>query len=785
MRRNLFLVLSAVLMVTGCGNDPRSQARSLAGKSRQDYQAAVELYRGMLKLRPDDAVSRFELGRLYFDQGKFQQAVNELRLTGLPEAVKLLGIADYRLGNFTEALDFLSRDTLADEESRYYHGLTCEKLNLFDKALEIYQQIKTGQFAGQAAERIGLIEKVSVSNKIRQVSPRTADIIEKAPAAGKYPQAGAQILFCDEKIRILPDNRQVSTLHYVIRVLNDRGKNEFSETPIEYDSTYEKVELDFARTISADGEVVDVGTRHIRDVTKYLNFPLYSNARVFIISFPGVTEGACIEYQVNIYSNELIDKKHFAEVYPVQSSEPVIAADFSIELPKDRQPRFKRLNEKYNTFGAELKPLVKETRDTRVYSWHFENIPQIIPEANMVPSTRINPAIYISTFSSWDEVYSWWWNLAKDKMDADDAIRVKVGELTKGLESEESRARAVYNFCARQIRYVAVEYGKAGYEPHRAADIFKNKYGDCKDQAILLAGMLRQAGVRAWPVLIGTKEYYDLNEDLPNMIFNHCIAAAEVNGRIIFFDTTAQVCSFGDIPLDDQARKVLLCADEGYKILNTPLALAGENTVKQAVDIKVNEDESIDAQKSVYTRGLYDQFQRYWLIYTLPELVRAEIEKKVQGVSIGARLRDYEVENLEDLDKTVVLSYRFHGPEYFTCAGRLRILPQLADVDTGIVAGDKRSYPIDLDMLDIKGTELNMSVPAGFVVKYMPQDINEESPWFKFSARYKYAGREINFRQELEAKRNIVSEEEYPAFKKSLETLSKKIKQRIILERVK
>jgi len=709
MRGNLFLVLSAVLMVAGCGNGPGSQARFLANRSQTDYRAAVDIYRGMIERSPDDGALRLELAGLYFDRGKFHQAVEELKSTDLSGAMKLRGIASYRLGSFTEALDFFSRDNSPDDETRYYHGLTCEKLNLFDKALEIYGQIKAGKFAKEAAERTGLIEKSGVSKKIRQISPQTADIIEKAPVAEKYPQAGAQILFCDEKIRILPDNRQVSTFHYVVKVLNDRGKNEFSEAPVEYDSTYEKVELDFARTIAPDGRVVNVGTRHIRDVSKYLNFPLYSNARVFIISFPGVTKGACIEYKVKIYSNELVDKKHFAEIYPVQSSEPIASADFTVELPLDRRLHLKYLNEKYNNFGAELKPVIKETKSSRVYSWHFENIPQIIPEADMIPSTRINPALFISTFDSWDEVYNWWWPLAKDKMAADDAIRLKVKELTENLGSEEARARAVYNFCARQIRYVAVEYGKAGYEPHRAADIFKNKYGDCKDQAILLAGMLRQAGIRAWPVLIGTKEYYDLNEDLPNMIFNHCIACAEVNGKTVFFDTTAQVCSFGDIPLGDQARKVLLCGEDGYKILNTPLAPAEDNTVKQAVSIKVNNDESIDAQKTIRTRGVYDQFQRYWLLYTLPELIRAEIEKKIQGISIGATLKDYDIKNLDDLDKTVELSYRFHGPEYFTCAGRLRIMPQLVDVNTGIVSRDKRNYPLDLDMLDIKGAELNIS----------------------------------------------------------------------------
>jgi len=785
MRRNLFLFLSVILIAAGCGNDTRGQAHALAGKSQADYQAAVDLYRRMIELRPNDGALRFELARLYFDRGQFQQAIEELKSADTPGAVKLRGIANYRLGNFTEALDLFSRDNSPDDEFRYYHALTCEKLNLFDKALEIYGRIKTGQFGKEAGERISLIEKASVSKKIRQLDPRIADIIEKAPAAENYPQAGAQILVCDEKIKISPDNRQVSTLHYVIKVLNDRGKNEFSEAPIEYDSTYENVELDFARTISPDGSVVDVGTRHIRDVTKYLNFPLYSNARLLIISFPGVAEGTCIEYQVRIYSNELIDKKHFADIYPVQAGEPIIRADFTIELPADRKLHLKYLNEKYNNFGAELNPVVRETKTARVYSWHFENIPQIIPETDMVPLTWVNPALCISTFNSWNDVYAWWWGLAKDKMAVDDAIRSKVVELTEGLGSEEERARVIYNFCTSQIRYVAVEYGKAGYEPHQAADIFKNKYGDCKDQAILLAGMLRQAGIRAWPVLIGTKDFYNLNDDLPNMIFNHCIAAAEVNGKMVFFDTTARVCSFGDIPRDDQDRKVLLCAEEGYKILNTPLSLAAQNTAEQVIKIKVNADESIDAQKTIYLHGAYDQIERSWLLYTLPELVRADIEKRIQTISIGAKLQDYAVKNLQDLDKPVELSYWFHGPEYFICAGKFRIMPPLSSVSIGMVSKDKRNYPVDLNMLDIDVIASNISVPAGFVVKYMPQDINEDCPWFKFSTRNKYSGHEIRFRQEMEMKKNIVPVEEYPEFKRSMESISKKIKQSIILERVK
>ena len=51
------------------------------------------------------------------------------------------------------------------------------------------------------------------------------------------------------------------------------------------------------------------------------------------------------------------------------------------------------------------------------------------------------------------------------------------------------------------IYYVKVEgaagdvFGIGGYQPHRAEEIFANRYGDCKDKVTLLSAMLREIGV--------------------------------------------------------------------------------------------------------------------------------------------------------------------------------------------------------------------------------------------------------------------------------------------------
>jgi cellulose synthase operon protein C len=781
-----FGIWAVVILLAGCPQKSAvEEAREYVQKSGAYYAEAVSAYKGLIAKGKDTQKLRLELGKLYYAHGEFKKAGEELQAVNLPDAKKFLALSFYHLGDFTDALEIFNKNEFKDNEYLYYGGLTREKLNLFDKALAMYKKITPSEFSRLAGERIDVIEKLTGRVMIKDADPEVAGIIAKAPPADTYPQAGALILLADEKFKITPRDTEVSDLHYVIKILNERGKESFSESQIEYDSTSEKVELEFARTIKPDGTVVEVGSRHIRDVSKYLNFPLYSNARVFIISFPEITEGAVIEYKCKITRNELINKKDFVLNYPVQSSEPVIAAHFRVEVPVDKDAHIKVLNGGNNDFAAGLQPQVTEESGSRIYDWNFKEIPQIIPESNMPPQAEINPTIVISSFSSWDEIYAWWWKLAREKISPSEEIRQKVKELIAGKQSDEERVRSIYNFCAKEIRYVAVEYGEAGYEPHQAEAIFKNKYGDCKDQAVLLVTMLKDAGFSAWPVLIPTKDYYNLNQDFPSVIFDHCIAALSHNGKMVFLDPTAETCSFGDLPAPDQNRRVLVFKEDTFAIEETPLYPAAHNVSRQNIRIKINDDESIEAAKEVLTSGVYEQGERYWLLYTPPDLIEQALKEKIQEVSIGSQLKEYKIDNADDLDKAIVLRYTFSGPEYLTTAGALRLMPQLSYADISLAARDKRKYALDFDFLGGWETAVDIAIPKNFSVRYIPENVREDAPWFTFDVAYLYSDNVIHFTQRFALKRAQVSRDEYPAFKDTLEHLAKKIKQRIVLEKAK
>ncbi|MFZ5800292.1 MAG: DUF3857 domain-containing transglutaminase family protein, partial [Candidatus Omnitrophota bacterium] len=553
--------------------------------------------------------------------------------------------------------------------------------------------------------------------------------------------AGALILNADETIEITEDNRQIAESHFVIKILNERGRG-FAEVDVDYDSTYEKAELNFARTIKPDGSVVNVGAKHIRDVSRYLDFPLYSNARALIISMPEVVDGAIIEYQIRITRNKLIAQKEFSVAYPLQEEEPILYARLKLTVPEGREVSLLKLNQQFNTFNAKLEPQLFKEKGTKTYVWEFRDIPQIIPEPLMPPISEVAPAFIISSFKSWEEIYNWWWKLAADKIDINPEMRSTVKKLITSKETAEAKTRAIYNWCIRNIRYVGIEYGDAGYEPHKASEIFANKYGDCKDQTILLISLLKEAGVEAYPVLIGTKGTFKLEEDFPCLPFNHCIAAVRLDDKIVFLDPTGETVSFGDLPAVDQGRRVLVFFPDRYEIVLTPETAASQNRVVKNTYIRINPDESMEASREVVTFGNYDQGQRYRFKYTRPVLIEEFLKEAVHAVVPGGRLSEYKVENVEDMDKPVRLSYKFRGPSYLVRAGKARVI-NLTPVSTTLVAKDKRNFDIDFNLLNSEEAVTVIALPKNIALKFMPEALKFDTPWSQVNNEYTFKDHKI------------------------------------------
>jgi len=767
----VFFLLFLFILACGCKQD--------SDKLYEIYQKETKNYEELINNNPKDIALRMKLAQIYYDFKDFSKATTLLKNETDIKAKVLLAKAYANLKEYSSALTVFDQiGETEDSEYMYLYAVTLEAKNLYPKAVTVYKKVK-GAFKEQARERILKIG-INVEEGVPQFL--TALLNEEQKFLSAIDKEEAVALLVDEENEINEDNSSVSSVHVIEKVLKEKGKD-LAEVEIGYDSTYERVELEYARTITPSGKVVYAGAENIRDVTKYLNFPLYSNAKALIISMPSVDIGSIIEYKLKIYSSKLITNGNFSFIYRLREAFPLARANFKLTVPKKDKVNLKFFNETYSK-GIDLNPAKEETEKSIIYSWKFKDISPIIPEEPMPSISIINPAIGISNFSSWEEIYKWWYALYKDKIALNKEVKDFTTNLIKGAKDDLEKAKRIYYFCSRNVRYVAVEYGESGYEPHFANDIFVNRYGDCKDKAILLVAMMKEAGLKAYPVLIPTRDIYQVQKDFPCVNFNHAIAALSYEGKLIFMDATASTVSFSDIPLGDQERNVFVVLDDKYEIVTTPALGANAVTYELKIDIDANEDAVID--RKVTADGFFAAFQRYYLKYTHPDIIKADIQKRMVQISPFSKLIDYKTSDTNDFDKEAFLQYSFSAKKVLNPADGLRILPFFDDIDLdpSYAGKENRNFPIEFEGIYKKVSKIKINLPENLKVKFLPKTKEINTPWFTFKSIYTQGTNSIDIHREFSIIKRFVEPNEYKEFKKSMEEVFYLLKEEAILEKL-
>jgi hypothetical protein len=376
--------------------------------------------------------------------------------------------------------------------------------------------------------------------------------------------------------------------------------------------------------------------------------------------------------------------------------------------------------------------------------------------------------------------------MVEDKIGADEAIRTKVAELTQDVTDVEEKVKAIYHWVAGQVRYVGLEYGEGGFRPHRASEIFANKYGDCKDKAILLITMLREIGVQAHPVLIGTLErIWELQEDIPMAQFNHCIAQAEVNGRLVWLDPTDETCPYGEFPGYNQGRLTLVCDEHGPRFMTTPVHRAEENLTAEKMELEVGASGSIVATRTRTYIGDPGQDERRHLKWYSPEERVDMIKDEVNAMCPGAVVETHTISDLDDLNVPVRVEYRFSASEYAKHAGDLLVfsIPGIGQ-SPGVVGKEAREHAINWYATDREAIDVVVRIPEGYRIRYMPEPVELASGGVAYRHRYVQEDGAIHFTSREERTTREVTTDNYPEYKVFRESVARELDKLIVLEKV-
>jgi tetratricopeptide (TPR) repeat protein len=440
----------------------------------------------------------------------------------------------------------------------------------------------------------------------------------------------------------------------------------------------------------------------------------------------------------------------------------VLDEELEISVPKDREVKIK---------SVDVKPVIREEGTRRIYLWKTANLVRKQAEetslGNMAP-----PAVLLSSFRSWEELGSWWSGLAQPQAAPTPEIRAKAAELTQNAKSELDKIRAIYDFVAIHNRYIAISLGIGVYQPHTAAEVFKNEYGDCKDKHTLLASMLQAAGVPAYPVLINSARRID--PDVPTVAqFDHVITAVPQGSGLVWLDTTPEVAPFGYLlfSLRDKLALITPPGKPAY-LMKTPAAPPFAPFFNLDVKGKLSADGTLQAHIQVISRGSMEILLRTAFRRTPQAQWQELIQNISQAQGYGGTVSNATAMAPESTAEPFLFSYDYTRKDYPDWANH-RITAPLSGLVLPQVSDDpaKAGQPVFLGEPTETHLHSEIQLPEGYIPQLL-SSIGMKGDLADFAASYKFTNGIWITDYQLKVKQSEVAPSQlgtYRMFQKAIE----------------
>jgi Flp pilus assembly protein TadD len=582
---------------------------------------------------------------------------------------------------------------------------------------------------------------------------------QKPDVASKLPEKAhdySQESFVVEKMhstyRFEADGTGRKELIARVRVQSEAGVQQWGQLQVGYNSANERVEIPYVRVLKQDGTVVKAGDDAVQDLSAPVEreAPVYTDYRQKHITVPGLRPGEVLEYDMVTIIHTPLAAGQFWTEYEFDKNSIILDETVDVDVPADRPLKLK------NKPGKD--PSVTEEKGRRLYHWtssHLEREDDDKTKDNDKKKKKPHPDddrpdIQLTTFESWEQIGRWYASLEKDRRAPGPEVKAKAHELTKGLNSDMDQVEALYDFVARNFRYVSLSLGVGRYQPHSSADVLHNQYGDCKDKHTLLASMLEAEGFHASSVLINSSRKLDPDVPSPSQ-FDHVITMLPMGKgnekEEVWMDTTAEVAPFRLLAFTLRKKQALVIppanppSSVAPHLQETPADTPIPDTEVSEIDGKINDIGKLEAHVHYQFRGDEELLLRS-VFRRVPQANWQRVVENVNG-GLGGDVTNLKVSDPAATREPFTLSYDVSKVNFLDWSKKKTdiILPlvqfSLPDVDDDNTDAD--AEPLKLGPKAEYAYNIKLELPAKYTA-HAPLAISLKRDYAAYEAAYKLEG---------------------------------------------
>lgn len=435
------------------------------------------------------------------------------------------------------------------------------------------------------------------------------------------------------------------------------------------------------------------------------------------------------------------------------------------------------------------------------YEWQAENIKAPQHEAESPKFYYYVPQVvyYVKSFptkkgrtkvlSSADDLYHDYLHTISNLTEPPSPeLESVVHSLIKPGDQEVDIVKKVFYWVQDQVRYIAFEDGMRGLIPHKPNYILEKRYGDCKDMASIMVGMLRVAGIKAYYTWIGTRDLPYRYSTLPTpLVDNHMIATyIDSHKNYYFLDATGNYTRM-DFPssMIQGKEAMIVFGDSGYEIHEVPEMAWSQNKKQDSVWVSI-ENKSLTGKGKVYFTG----YQKINASYSLDKAV--EERKKDNVVSWVGKgnnkfyLESFSIHSLNEKDAPLSLDYNFKLNDYLNEVGNEFYLNlNLDKLYYNYYMPVERKVPREFDFKGGYEETYILSVPEGYEVEYLPANAEYNSSTLGFTITYSRNGKQIILSSRVYTNVLLLNPDQFSEWNDGIKKLSKAYKESIILKKTK
>ena len=520
-------------------------------------------------------------------------------------------------------------------------------------------------------------------------APAWMHALVNTPLPAHDEKTDAVLLYSETNVSVASVSKTKTVIRQAYKVLRPEGRRR--GTVVAFLNSNRKISNLRGWCIPAQGKDYEVKDKEGVELSPPMieGAELVEDVKAKILEIPAPDPGNIVGYEYEIEEHPLV----LQDIWRLQNDVPVRESRYSLEIPPGWEFKAQWLN------YPETQPKQQSSNGAQ---WVVSDLKGIRAEEDMPPMRGLAGQMVVSFyppggaalngFSNWQQMGDWYRNLTTNRRDASEKIKQEVATLTASAPTQLDKMKALAKFVQHDIRYVAIELGIGGFQPHPAADVFTHRYGDCKDKATLMSSMLHEVGIDSYYVVINTERGSITSQTPAQIGFNHVVMAIKLPegvtdsslvatmqhprmGKLLFFDPTNEFTPFGQIGGYLQANYGLLVTADGGELVELPKLAATTNGIQRTAKLTLDTTGRLQGEVQEIRLGDRARSERYALQTAKKDTDRIKpFENLLSGSLSNFHITKASMVNLQQTDRPFGLNYSFESDDYAKGTGDLLLV---------------------------------------------------------------------------------------------------------------